>query len=88
MSPFIVLTFVSGLAFAALTVLVLVVMGIRSERRRYRMSTRPEGLLDALVRRLLGVYVSRPAHGQDTDDREECLTGNSTDWWNNGRLGE
>jgi hypothetical protein len=40
MSPFMVLTLVSGLAFAALTVLVMVVMGIRSERRRYRMSTK------------------------------------------------
>jgi hypothetical protein len=88
MSPFMVLTLVSGLTFAALTVLVMVVIGIRSERRRYRMSTRPQGLLDALVRRLLGVYVSMSADAEDSDDREECLTGNATDWWNNGRLGE
>ncbi len=87
MSPFMVLTLVSGLAVATVTVLVLVVMGIRSERR-YRMGTRPQGLLNALVRRLLGVYVSRPDDEEGTDDREECLTGNSTDWWNNGRLGE
>ena len=58
MSPFMVLTLVSGLAVAAVAVLAMVVMGIRSERS-YRMSTRPQGLLDALVRRLLGVYVGR-----------------------------
>ena len=83
MSPIMVLTLVSGLAVAAVMVLVMVVMGIRSERR-YRMSTRPQGLLDALVRRLLGVYVGRPADAEDRDDREECLTGQSADWWNKG----
>lgn len=83
MSPLIVLTLVSGLIGAAVTVFVIVVMGIRSERH-YRMSTRPQGLLDALVRRLLGVYVSRSADAEDRDEREECLTGQSADWWNNG----
>lgn len=83
MSPLIVLTLVSGLAVAAVMVLVMVVIGIRSEQR-YRMSTRPQGLLDALVRRLLGVYVGRSADAEDRDDREECLTGQSADWWNKG----
>ena len=87
MSPFMVLTLVSGLAVAAVAVLAMVVMGIRSERH-YRMSARPQGLLDALVRRLLGVYVGRSADAEDRDDREECLAGNSTDWWDNGRSGE
>ena len=87
MSPFMVLTLVSGLAAAAVTVLAMVVIGIRAERS-YRMSTRPQGLLDALVRRLLGVYVGRSADAEDRDDREECLAGNSTDWWDNGRWGE
>lgn len=83
MSPFMVLTLVSGLAGAAATVLAMVVMGIRSERH-YRMSSRPQGLLDALVRRLLGVYVGRSADAEDRDDREECLTGQSADWWSKG----
>jgi hypothetical protein len=83
MSPLIVLTLVSGLAVAAATVLVMVVMAIRSERR-YRMSARPQGLLDALVRRLLRVYVSKPADAEDRDDREECLTGQPADWWDKG----
>jgi len=83
MSPLIVLTLISGLIGAAVTVFVIVVMGIRSERH-YRMSTRPQGLLDALVRRLLGVYVSRSADAEDRDEREECLTGQSADWWNQG----
>jgi len=61
----------------------MVVMGIRSEQH-YRMSARPQGLLDALVRRLLGVYVGTPADAKDRDDREECLTGQSPDWWNKG----
>jgi hypothetical protein len=83
MSPLIVLTLVSGLVGTAVTVFVIVVMGIRSERH-YRMSTRPQGLLDALVRRLLGVYVGRSADAEERDDREECLTGQSADWWNKG----
>ena len=37
-----------------------------------------------MVRRLLGVYVGKPADTDADDDREECLTGNSTDWWNKG----
>ena len=81
MSSLIVLTLVSGLVGTAVTVFVIVVMGIRSERH-YRMSTRPQGLLDALVRRLLGVYVGGSADAEDRDDREECLTGQSADWWN------
>jgi hypothetical protein len=78
-----VLTLVSGLAVAAVTVLVMVVIGIHSVQR-YRMSARPQGLLDALVRRLLGVYVGRSADAEDRDDREECLTGQSAEWWNKG----
>jgi hypothetical protein len=37
-----------------------------------------------MVRRLLGVYVGRPADPPSNDDREECLAGQSTDWWNTG----
>ena len=36
------------------------------------------------VRRLLGVYVGKPADTDAEDNREECLTGNSTDWWTKG----
>jgi hypothetical protein len=83
MSPLIVLTLVSGLAVAAVTVLAMVVIGIRSVQS-YRMSARPQGVLDALVRRLLGVYVRRSADAEDGDDREECLSGQSADWRNKG----
>ena len=83
MSSLIVLTLVSGLAVAAVALLVMVVIGIRAEQR-YRMSARPQGLLDALVRRLLGVYVSKPADAEDRDDREDCLTGRPADWWDRG----
>jgi hypothetical protein len=37
-----------------------------------------------MVRRLLGVHVARPADADADDNREECLTGNSTDWWDKG----
>jgi len=37
-----------------------------------------------MVRRLLGVYVGKPTDTITHDDREECLTGQSTDWWNKG----
>jgi len=46
------------------------------------MSTRAQRPLAVVVRRLLGVYVGKPANADH--DREECLTGNSTDWWNKG----
>jgi len=87
MSPLIVLTLVSSLTVAAVTVLVMVILGIRSEQH-YRMSTRPHGLLDALVRHLLGVYVGRPTDAEDRGDREECLTGQPADWRSKGRWDE
>ena len=74
----------------AVVILVTVIVGIHSEAP-YQMSTGPQGPLSAIVRRLLGVYVSKPADTDTADDdREDCLTGNgnATDWWNNGRWGE
>ncbi len=82
MAPFIVLALVFALAVFAAIVFVAVIVGIRSEPR-YRMATRPQRPLAALVRRLLGVYVGKPID-VDADDREECLTGQSTEWWNKG----
>ena len=84
----IVLALVLAGTVLAVVILVAVVVGIHSEAP-YQMSTRPQGPLSAMVRRLLGVYVGKPTE-TDTgdDDREDCLTGNSTDWWNNGRWGE
>lgn len=84
----IVLALVFAVAVLAVVIFVAVVVGIHSEAP-CQMSIRPPGPLAALVRRMLGVYVGKPA---DTDtvgeDREECLTGNPTDWWNDGRWGE
>ncbi len=48
------------------------------------MTTRAQDPLAVMVRRLLGVYVGKPADTDAEDNREECLTGNSTDWWNKG----
>jgi NADH:ubiquinone oxidoreductase subunit 6 (subunit J) len=83
MAPFIVLALVFALAVFALVVFVAVVVGIQSERHHREMTTKPQGPVGAMVRRLLGVYVGKPA---DTvsDEREECLAGQSTDWWNKG----
>jgi hypothetical protein len=83
MAPLIVLALVFALAFLAVAVFAAVVVGIRSEPRR-QMATRPQRPLAALVRRLLGVYVGKPADTDPDDNREECLTGSSTDWWNKG----
>jgi hypothetical protein len=84
MSPITVLVLVFALAAVAVVVFVAVVVGIHSEPRR-QMTIKPHGPLAAMVRRLLGVYVGKPADANaDADDREECLTGPSTDWWNKG----
>jgi hypothetical protein len=83
MAPLIVLALVFALAVLAVVVFVAVVVGIRSEPR-YQMATRPQRPLAALIRRLLGVYVGKPSDAGSDDNREECLTGSSTDWWNKG----
>ena len=79
----IVLALVFAGAILALVVFVAVVVGIHSEAP-VQMSTRPRGPLAAMVRRMLGVYVGKPADTDTDDHREECLTGQSTDWWNKG----
>jgi hypothetical protein len=83
MAAFIVLALVFALAVFGMVVLIAVVVGIHSERHHREMTAKPQGPVGAMVRRLLGVYVAKPT---DTvaDDREECLTGQSTDWWNKG----
>ena len=83
MSPLTVLVLVSALAILAWVMFVAVVLGIRSESGYREMSTRAQRPLAVVVRRLLGVYVGKPIDTV-TDDREECLTGQSTDWWNKG----
>ena len=66
-----------------MVVFVAVVIGIHSEPRR-QMATKAQGRLAAMVRRLLGVYVARPTSATPEDNREECLTGSSADWWTKG----
>ena len=83
MSAILVLALVFALAAFAAVVFVAVVVAIRSEPH-YRMVTKAQRPLAAMVRRLLGVYVGRSADAEDRDDREECLTGQSADWWNKG----
>ena len=84
MSAIIVLSVGFALAVFAAVVFVAVVVAIHSEPH-YRMVTKAQRPLAAMVRRLLGVYVGKPADADtDAEDREECLTGNSTDWWNKG----
>jgi hypothetical protein len=73
------------LAICGLLVFVAVVVAIHSEPQR-QMTVRANGPLAVMVRRLLGVYVAKPAD-MDADDREECLTGTSTEWWNKGGWG-
>lgn len=82
MSSAIVLALIFLLTVLALVVFIAVVVGIHSEPH-HEMATRAPRPLAAMVRRLLGVYVAKPAD-TNTDDREECLTSQSTDWWNKG----
>jgi hypothetical protein len=79
----IVLALVFAVAVLATVIFVAVVVGIHSEAP-YQMSIRPGGPLAAMVRRVLGVYVGKPADTDTDDHREECLTGQSTDWWDKG----
>jgi len=83
MSVTIILVLVFALAFFVGIVFTAVVVGIRSEPRN-QMTTRAHGPLAAMARRFLGVYVSKPTDANVGDDREECLTGNSTDGRNKG----
>lgn len=82
MSPIIVLALVFGLTVVAALVFAAVVIGIHSEPH-FQMATEAQRPLAAKVRRLLGVYVAKPTN-TDADDRKECLTGSSIDWWNRG----
>ena len=84
MSTMIVLALVLALTLFAVVVFVAVVLGIHSESRYQEMPTKAQRPLAVMVRRLLGVYVGKPADTGAEDNREECLTGNSTDWWTKG----
>jgi hypothetical protein len=59
-----------------LLLLAVVVAAIRGESPHERLRSRAPSPLSAVVRRLLGVHVRRPA---DTDpSREACLAGHAT----------
>lgn len=82
MSSALVLALIFLLTVFALVAFIAVVVGIHSEPH-HEMATRAPRPLAAMVRRLLGVYVAKPTD-TNTDDREECLTGQPKDWWNRG----
>ena len=82
----IVLAVVLALAALAVLVFVAVVLAIHSEPNN-QMTTGARSPLAAMVRRLLGVYAGKPTKTDANDNREECLTGSSTDWWNKGGSG-
>jgi hypothetical protein len=83
MPAIIVLAVVAALAVLSAAVLAAVVVAIHSEPH-YQMATKAQRPLAVMVRRLLGVYVGKPADPPNNASREECLTGQSTDWWNTG----
>lgn len=83
MSVTIFLAVTFALAVFAAAVFVAVVVGIRSEPRN-QMTARAHRPLAAMVRRLLGVYVSKTTNANAADDREDCLTGNSASRRNKG----
>ena len=73
------LTAVIALIFAvivlALILFAVVVAGIKTEPPHEELSSRVPCLIAVITRRLLGVYVGKPA---DADDREVCLAGHGT----------
>jgi hypothetical protein len=83
MSPIAFVALFFAISVFAVIIFVAIVVGIHSEPR-YQMNTTPRRPLAVMIRRLLGVYVARPADADADSDRQECLTGNSTEWWNKG----
>jgi hypothetical protein len=62
-----------------LTLLGIVVAGIRREPSAAELSSRAPNLLASLTRRMVGVYVRRPDLTADhADTRDTCLTGHAT----------
>jgi hypothetical protein len=74
-----VIALVVALAAIAALLLVAVVVGIHQEPSHQELRSRPSGPVAAIVRRLLGVYIRKPADAEADDDREACLAGHSTD---------
>jgi hypothetical protein len=70
-----ILLVLAVIAFVLL-LLAVVVSAIRSESPHERLSSRAPNRLSAMVRRLLGVYVRRPA--DTAPSREACLAGHAT----------
>jgi hypothetical protein len=61
---------------AVVSLLAVIVAGIRQEPRSAELSTRASGPIAAVVRRLLGLYVRRPDPAADNAERHEaCLAG-------------
>ena len=85
MLPLVIVALALVLAVCGVILFVAVVVAIHSEPHR-QMTVRANSPLAVMVRRLLGVYVAKPAD-TDADDREECLTGTSAEWWNKGGAG-
>ena len=83
MSVTIFLAVTFAVAVFAAVVFVAVIIGIRSEPRN-QMTAQAHRPLAAMVRRLLGVHVSKTTEANAADDRKECLTGNSASPWNKG----
>jgi hypothetical protein len=81
MFSLIVLAIVLALVVVAAVTFVAVIIGIHSEPHS-QMTITASRPLAAVVRRLLGVHVCKPAD-LGTKDREKCLAGGqSSDWWN------
>jgi hypothetical protein len=64
-----VIILVPTMIILVLVLLAVVVAGIKTEPSDEELSSKSPSLIAAVTRRLLGVYVSKPAD----DDREVCL---------------
>jgi len=64
---------------AVVSLLAVIVAGIRQEPRRAELSTSASGPITAVVRRLVGLYVRRPDPAAENAERHEaCLAGRAT----------
>ena len=70
-----ILFVLAAVGLGLLILLAAVIAAIQIERRDERLSTQASSPLSAMVRRLLGVYVRRPADPDDS--RPACLVGHA-----------
>jgi hypothetical protein len=75
----VVFTFVFAVGGFVLTLLAVVVTGIRCEARIRELHSQAPSPISAMARRLIGVHVRRPNADPADNQPDPCLTGHGTE---------